>query len=78
MKIRIVKNWREAWKWLSLHALLWATVITTVWAELPPDVKASLPADLVSYVSSSILVFGIIGRFIDQEKKNASTEKRIK
>lgn len=33
--MKLVDDWKGAWRWFSMHALVLAGVIPTVWAELP-------------------------------------------
>lgn len=69
MKIKLVENWRSAWKWFSVHCLWISAAIPNVWVSLPPDLKASIPASHMSVIAGVIAVCGIIGRLVDQEKK---------
>lgn len=39
--MKLVDDWKSAWRWFSMHALVLAGVIPTVWAELPPDLKTA-------------------------------------
>lgn len=41
--MNLVDNWKEAWKWFSMHALVMAGIIPTVLAELPDDLQGSHP-----------------------------------
>lgn len=71
MKPRFVDDWRDCWRWFSVHCMTLATAVQTTWLMLPPDLKTTLPDGLVNKVSIGLLVFGVIGRLVKQEKKDA-------
>ncbi len=71
-KVKLVDDWKNAWKWISVHAMLLAASIQGAWTQLPDDLKASLPNHLVSYSTVALLILGIIGRILKQgEEDNA-------
>lgn len=64
--MKLVPNWREAWKWLSMHALAILTVAPVVWASLPHDLKGEMPEDFAPWVLAAVAIGGILGRLKDQ------------
>lgn len=66
MRIRLVRNWRQSWRWFSVNCMTLAAAIQGGWVALPEDMKAGIPAPWVSMASVAVLVLGIIGRLIDQ------------
>lgn len=71
MKLRLVENWKDAKKWFSVHAMLWAGAIQACWMIVPEDMKASLPSKVISSATIALMFFGIIGRVVSQDKPNA-------
>lgn len=67
--MKLVDDWRKAWKWFSVHALILAGILPTVWLELPPDLKSSIPPGTMSAIAAVIAACGVIGRLVSQEKK---------
>ncbi len=67
--MKLVDDWRKAWKWFSVHALVIAGILPTVWLELPSDLKASIPPGMMSTITAIIAACGVIGRLVSQEKK---------
>ena len=69
-KPRIVKNWRDAWKWHSTQALAFIALAPMIWAELPPEAKELLtglvPAQYHSVIITIVAVVGIVLRLRDQ------------
>lgn len=66
MKIELVKDWRRAWTWISMNAMVLATTVQTVWLGLPDDMKASVDSSYVQYMTITLLIVGVIGRLIKQ------------
>jgi len=64
--MRLVSDWRQAWKWFSVQALALSTAILAIWQMLPPELKHSVPDQYVTYGTMAILVLGVIGRVVDQ------------
>ncbi|CAH0198087.1 hypothetical protein SRABI106_01465 [Rahnella aquatilis] len=68
--MRLVENWKQCWKWFSIHALLIAGVLPSVWATLPPDLKAYIPPSIMGLITAVVAVSGVVGRLTDQSKKS--------
>jgi hypothetical protein len=67
--MRLVEEWRDAWRWFSVQAMAAAAVVQAVWVGLPDDLKAHLPSWLVTALSLGLLAVGLYGRLLHQEKK---------
>ena len=67
--MKLVDNWKSAWKWFSVHCLWLSAAIPNVWAALPADLKSSIPATHMAVIAGLIAFCGIVGRLVDQEKK---------
>ena len=66
--MKLVDDWKSAWRWFSMHALVLAGVIPTVWAELPPDLKTAIPAGAMGTITAVIAAWGVVGRLVSQSK----------
>lgn len=64
--MKLVSDWKDAWRWFSVHIFLIIAALPPVWLSLPPDVKAFLPVEWRPWVFSVIAVAGVIGRVKDQ------------
>ena len=64
----LIENWRKGYKMLSVQAMAAATAIQGTWVLVPEDMKTTIPPTLVQWLTMSLLVFGILGRLIDQPK----------
>ena len=64
--MKIVSDWKQAWKWFSVQAFVVIALLPMVWAELPQDVKAMLPPEWRPWVFSIIALAGVLGRVKDQ------------
>jgi hypothetical protein len=62
----LVANWRKAWRWFSVQAMVLAAAIQGAWLAMPPDLRAAVPENLVMYGTIAVVVLGIVGRLIPQ------------
>lgn len=69
--MKLVPDWKQAWRWFSVQALAAIVALPLVWGMLPSDVKAFLPEGWEPWVLVSLAAAGIIGRVIDQNKAPA-------
>lgn len=69
--MRLVPDWRSAWRWFSVQALAILAVLPMVWASLPADIKAYIPTKYGIYIAAAIALAGIAGRLVDQKKPGA-------
>lgn len=75
MKLKLIDEWRQAWKWASVRisaagALLMAAaeIASQTWVGLPEDVRASIPhADTIALV---LFVIIPLARVLTKEKKD--------
>lgn len=66
--MKLVSNWKQAWKWFSMQSMVLSTGLLGGWQALPADLKALIPASYAMGVAMAILVLGAIGRLVDQSK----------
>lgn len=67
--MKLVDDFRKAWRWFSVQAMVWAIALQGAWEVFPDDLKAGIPPKLVTWVTVCLLVFGIAGRLVKQEKQ---------
>lgn len=66
LKLQFVEDWRKAWTWFSVNAMIAATAIQGAWLQIPEDMKAHIPEYLVSGSTIALLVLGVAGRIVKQ------------
>lgn len=66
IKFQLVEDWRKAWKWFSVNAMVGAGAIQGAWLQVPDDLKAHVPNGLVSGATIALLVLGVAGRIVKQ------------
>ena len=64
-----VREWKQAWRWFSVQAMAASAAIQAVWVTLPDDLKQHLPERLVTALSLGLLLVGIGGRLVRQERR---------
>ena len=67
--MRLVPDWREAWKWFSVQAMAILAALPVVWMSLPADLKAHVPNEWGLVIFIIVAIGGIGGRVIDQKPK---------
>ena len=73
--MKLIDNWRQAWRWFSVQSMLIAGAIQTTWLTLPADLKDTIPVGWVLGVAVAVLVLGVIGRLIDQTPAAKAAEQ---
>ena len=68
MRLRLVDDWRSAWRWISMNCMVLCAAIQGAWVYIPDDMRSSIPHHLVSGVTIALLIFGVIGRVIKQKE----------
>jgi hypothetical protein len=64
--MKLIENWKDAWRWFSVQSMAISGAALAGWAMFPDDLKAALPAEWVAGFAVGVLVFGIVGRLVDQ------------
>jgi hypothetical protein len=64
----LVAEWRRAWRWFSMQAMALVLAIQGAWAAMPDDLKQHFPPLLVTALSVGLLLLGIGGRLVRQNK----------
>ena len=66
--MRLVEEWKSAWRWFSLQAMALTMAIQAAWGAMPDDLKRHVPARAVTAASVALLLLGIGGRLVKQKK----------
>jgi hypothetical protein len=66
--MKIVPNWKNAWRWISMHSMAYAAAVQVTWASLDGAMRDKLPDSLVLYLTLSLLFVGLIGRLVKQKE----------
>jgi hypothetical protein len=66
--VKLVENIKDAWRWISVQAMALGLAIQGAWEFLPSDLKAGLSDKHVRWAAMVLLVIGIVGRLVKQEK----------
>jgi|JI6StandDraft_1071083.scaffolds.fasta_scaffold50933_2 hypothetical protein len=72
---KLIPNWRQAWRMFSVQAQASSVAILGAWQALPDDLRAKVPESVVLGIVGALLVFGIVGRLIDQPATRAASDK---
>ena len=69
MKISFVDDWRQCWKWFSVNCMAISVAIQGAWICIPEDLRKAMPDNLVAIITVVVLLLGVMGRLVKQEKK---------
>lgn len=69
--MKLVPDWRSAWRWLSVQALAVIALLPVVWPTLPPQVTGWVPEEWRPWIIVLLAVGGIAGRLVDQKKTSS-------
>lgn len=64
--MKLIPQWRRAWRMYSAQALAAAAALPVIWMELPPEIKAMVPPELTKWIIPLVALAGLMGRLIDQ------------
>lgn len=67
--MRLIPEWRKAWRMFSMQALALIAALPLVWAELPPEITAMVPASWRPWIMAALALGGMAGRLIDQRAR---------
>lgn len=70
--MKLVDDWRDAWKWLSMNCMVLATAIQGTWIAIPDNMRSTIPANWVHALTIALLIAGVGGRLIKQGSNNAA------
>ncbi len=63
MRLKLVDNWRKAWKWLSVQFI----GLALIWETIPDEVKATMVNETwQGRITFWLLVLAGLGRMVDQ------------
>ena len=64
--MRLVKDARKAWRWLSVQLAAVSTIAPGAWLMVPDDMRKAVPPEWLAGAAVVLGVLIIVGRLIDQ------------
>lgn len=65
--MKLIQDWKQAWKWFSVHGLLAIAFLQLLWPEVPPEIKAQLPDAFVRWTTLALTAITLWGRLVQQQ-----------
>jgi len=65
--MKLVPNWRRAWRWYSVQASIIGAALVSAWPILPAGLRADLPDGLRTIIAVVTLLAVVPGRIVKQE-----------
>ena len=66
MKLKLVRNARQAWRWLSVQIAAVSAITPAAWLAVPEDMRRAVPPEWLAVAAIVLPVLIIAGRLIDQ------------
>lgn len=66
--MKLIYNWRQAWRMLSVQIPTVNVAFLSTWAALPAKFQDAVPLPWAIGTAVALMVLGIAGRLIDQPK----------
>ncbi len=63
--MKIVPDWKDAWKWLSVHAAVLTAVVGALQAQLPAF-QGLLTAQQYGWLTAACGLLVVVGRLVNQ------------
>lgn len=70
--MKLVPNWKNGWKWLSVHLMVLGGAIQGAWIAFPDSMRSFLPDKYAHFAAMCVFGSAIAARFIDQSGKSAA------
>lgn len=67
MKLHLVSDWKDCWKWLSVHFLIAAGALQGAVMAFPATLQQYLPDWLMHMAAIGLLIAAALGRLVDQK-----------
>lgn len=85
MKIKLIDNWKDAWRFSSVRVLGLGTVVPgliemfpdqalRIWALLPEDMKRVVPDRYVLWYTLAVVGASFVARIIRQDKLHENSD----
>lgn len=74
--MRLVDDWKNAWKWASVQISTGAALVFAIgpdllaaWGLLPQDLKSALPDGSARWISAAAFLLVLLGRVFTRQPK---------
>jgi len=67
--MKLVQDWQNAWKWLSVQIPTVGAACLAAWVALPDSLRDNIPHRYIEVFAIFILMSGVGGRLVKQEPK---------
>lgn len=65
--MKLVDDWKTAWKWLSVQLPALNLAFLGAWAALPAKFQDAIPLPWVIGIAVALIVLGMFGRLVKQK-----------
>ncbi len=64
--MRLIDNWQQSWRWLSMQAAAAVATLNTIWIGVPADIRQPWMGHAVEVATVLLSAAAMFGRLINQ------------
>jgi len=64
--MRLVSDWRAAWRWFSVQAMALNGAVAAAWLALPQEWRDVFPPEWMTAGAIALMALGVVGRLVTQ------------
>ncbi len=64
--MRLVDNWQQSWKWISMQASAAVTTLSVTWIALPADIRTPHLQTAEEWTVAALGALAMFGRLVQQ------------
>ncbi len=68
LKLKLIADWHQAWKWLSVQFIAMAGAVQLALLSFPDMLRAYVPDSWMHVIVLGLLAAAVLGRIVDQPK----------
>lgn len=75
--MKLVENWKSAWKWYSIHIMVVIVALPEIWGYFPQEFKNLLPPHALSSLITIMRISAIVTHPASSEKPDDKVLKIV-
>lgn len=76
-RVKLIADWRNGWRWLSVQFIALAAVLQTALITFPDELRQYVPAGYMKTAVMLCLAGAFLGRFVNQKGKDNEPDKPV-
>lgn len=64
--MKLITNWRKAWKFLSVQLMVLGSAMSSAYATMYEQMKSTIDPKMMAMITAGVFIAGIVGRVVSQ------------